>query len=66
MNEEEVLAWLVRQVSADEIEDVTDEMLDKIIERNPYVAAVFCEWIVRELAFRVFRKFRDRRRTMQS
>ena len=43
MNEEEVLAWLVRQVSSDEIEDVTDEMLDKIIERNPYVAAVFCE-----------------------
>ncbi|XP_043240610.1 uncharacterized protein LOC122391084 isoform X20 [Amphibalanus amphitrite] len=41
MNEEEVLAWLVRQVSSDEIEDVTDEMLDKIIERNPYVAAVF-------------------------
>ena len=43
MNEDEVLAWLVRQVSSDEIEDVTDEMLDKIIERNPYVAAVFCE-----------------------
>jgi len=41
MNEEEVLAWLIRQVSSDEIEDITDEMLDKIIERNPYVAAVF-------------------------
>ncbi|XP_037080856.1 uncharacterized protein LOC119101604 isoform X10 [Pollicipes pollicipes] len=41
MNEEEVLAWLVHQVNSDEIEDITDEMLDKIIERNPYVAAVF-------------------------
>ncbi|XP_062543080.1 uncharacterized protein LOC134210806 isoform X7 [Armigeres subalbatus] len=40
-NEEEVLEWLERQTSSDEIEDVTDEMLDMIIEKMPHVAVLF-------------------------
>ncbi|XP_038121965.1 uncharacterized protein LOC6054588 isoform X2 [Culex quinquefasciatus] len=40
-NEEDVLEWLDRQTSSDEIEDVTDEMLDMIIEKMQHVAVLF-------------------------
>ena len=43
-NEEGVLAWLTHQVESDEIEDVTDEMLDMLIEKSPSLAAFFCEF----------------------
>lgn len=39
--EEKVLTWLHHQVENDEIEDITDEMLDLIIEKMPYVAVLF-------------------------
>lgn len=42
-NEESVLAWLAHQVESDEIEDVTDEMLDMLIEKSPNLAALFCK-----------------------
>lgn len=41
--EEDVLAWLSHQIESDEIEDVTDEMLDLLIARSPSLAALFCE-----------------------
>ena len=43
-NEEKVLDWLIHQVESDEIEDVTDEMLDMLIEKSPSLAAFFCEF----------------------
>lgn len=42
-NEEEVLAWLIEQLHTDEIEDVTDEMLDKLIKESSHLAVLFCE-----------------------
>ncbi|XP_050073324.1 uncharacterized protein LOC126561307 isoform X4 [Anopheles maculipalpis] len=39
--EEDVLEWLERQTNSDEIEDVTDEMLDMIIEKMQHVAVLF-------------------------
>lgn len=42
--EEKVLTWIEHQLQSDEIEDVTDEMLDILIERMPYVAALFCTY----------------------
>ena len=42
-NEEQVLAWLVEQLTSDMIEDVTDEMLDKLIKKSPHLAVLFCE-----------------------
>lgn len=42
-NEESVLSWLTHQVESDEIEDVTDEMLDMLIEKSPSLAALFCK-----------------------
>ncbi|XP_045120702.1 uncharacterized protein LOC123510033 isoform X20 [Portunus trituberculatus] len=40
-NEEEVLAWLIEQLHSDEIEDVTDEMLDKLIKEANHLAVLF-------------------------
>lgn len=42
--EEEVLRWMELQTSSDEIEDVTDEMLDIIIAKMHHVAVLFCKW----------------------
>lgn len=42
-NEDELLRWLEQQTTSDEIEDITDEMLDLIIEKMPYVAVLFCK-----------------------
>ena len=42
--EEKVLDWLQHQASSDEIEDITDEMLDMLIEKMPNVAVLFCEY----------------------
>lgn len=42
-DEEALLKWLEQQTTSDEIEDITDEMLDLIIEKMPYVAVLFCK-----------------------
>lgn len=42
-NEDQVLAWLVDQLTADMIEDVTDEMLDKLIKKSKNLAVLFCK-----------------------
>ena len=44
-NEEQVLAWLIEQLSSDMIEDVTDEMLDKLIKKSAHLAVLFCKSI---------------------
>ena len=41
--ERDVLDWLVEQLKSDEIEEVTDEILDNLIERHPVLIAVFCK-----------------------
>ncbi|XP_063824369.1 uncharacterized protein LOC135074007 isoform X1 [Ostrinia nubilalis] len=40
-NEEEILEWLVDQLEKDEIEDVTDEMLDRLVKDGKTVAVLF-------------------------
>lgn len=42
-DEEKLLKWLEQQTAADQIEDVTDEMLDLIVEKMPHVAVLFCK-----------------------
>ncbi|CAH1962777.1 unnamed protein product [Acanthoscelides obtectus] len=39
--EEDILEWLVEQLEKDEIEDVTDEMLDKLIAEGKNLAVLF-------------------------
>lgn len=45
MEEEKVLKWVENQKNSDEIEDITDEMLDMIIEKMDHVAVLFCKLI---------------------
>lgn len=40
--EEKVLQWFEHQAKSDEIEDITNEMLDIILSRKTYVAVLFC------------------------
>lgn len=43
MNEEEVLEWLIHQKNTDEIEDVSDAVLENMIDSTNYLAVLFCE-----------------------
>lgn len=43
-NEDEILEWLLSQLEKDEIEDVTDEMLDAFVKEGKTLAVLFCEF----------------------
>ena len=43
LNEDEVLGWLIHQMKNDEIEEVTDEMLEKLVDNHEHVALVICK-----------------------
>lgn len=42
-DEDDILQWLIEQLEKDEIEDVTDEMLDKLISESKFLAVLFCK-----------------------
>ena len=42
-DEDQVLRWLSHQLGSDEIEEVTDEMLDMVIQKKKHLAALFCK-----------------------
>lgn len=42
-DEDEILHWLLGQLESDEIEDVTDEMLDKLVKEGKTIAVLFCK-----------------------
>lgn len=44
MKEEELLGWLLHQKRHSEIPDITDEMMDRLIEDTKYLAVLFCEY----------------------
>lgn len=46
MDEEQILHWLVSQLEHDEIEDVTDEMLDKMVKEGRVLAVLFCKYSI--------------------
>lgn len=43
MKEEELLGWLLHQKRHSEIPDITDEMMDLLIESEKYLAVLFCK-----------------------
>lgn len=45
MKEDELFGWLLHQKRHSEIPEVTDEMMDKLIENTPYLAVIFCKYI---------------------
>lgn len=40
--EEDLLKWLVHQKKHSEIPEVTNEMMDRIMETTPYLVVLFC------------------------
>ena len=44
MNEDQLLGWLLHQKKHSEIPEVTDEMMEKLIETTPYLAVLFCKY----------------------
>ena len=44
MNEEKVLEWLIHQKNTDEIEDVSDTVLENMIDSTNYLAVFFCKY----------------------
>lgn len=44
MKEDELLGWLLHQKRHSEIPEVTDEMMDKLIDSTPYLAVIFCKY----------------------
>lgn len=44
-DEDKVLKWFEHQIKSDEIEDVTDEMLDIILNKRQFVAVLFCKYL---------------------
>lgn len=43
MVEEDVLEWLIHQKNNDEIEDVSDVVLENLIDSSTYLAVLFCK-----------------------
>jgi hypothetical protein len=43
LNEQEVLNWLTHQVHHEEIEEITNEMLDILIKQKKHLAVLFCK-----------------------
>ncbi|XP_011061894.1 PREDICTED: uncharacterized protein LOC105150473 isoform X1 [Acromyrmex echinatior] len=41
MNEDQILGWLLHQKKHAEIPEVTDEMVEKLVETSPYIAVLF-------------------------
>ena len=39
----EVLAWLVKQKTSEEIEEITEEMLKELVEENQKIVVLFCK-----------------------
>lgn len=44
LNEDEVLQWLIEQKNSATIEEVTDEILEDLIEEHEYVVVYFSEY----------------------
>lgn len=45
MKEEELLSWLIHQKRHSEIAEITDEILDKLIDSVEFLAVLFCKYV---------------------
>lgn len=48
LKEDELLGWLLHQKRHSEIPDITDEMMDKLIENTKYLAVLFCKRLYKQ------------------
>lgn len=54
LNEDEVLKWLIEQKNSATIEEVTDEILEDLIEEHEYVVVYFSKykWLLNIICLR--------------
>lgn len=45
-NEDALLQWLIDQLQKDEIEDITNEMMDRLIKEGKTIAVFFCMYSI--------------------
>jgi hypothetical protein len=45
-NEDALLHWLIDQLQKDEIEDITNEMMDRLIKEGKNIAVLFCMYLL--------------------
>lgn len=45
-DEDALLHWLIDQLQKDEIEDITNEMMDRLIKEGKTIAVLFCKYFV--------------------
>lgn len=50
LKEEELLSWLIHQKRHSEIPEVTNKMVDKLIDTVPYLAVLFCKFFALNLS----------------
>lgn len=46
MNEDQILGWLLHQKKHAEIPEVTDEMIEKLVETSQFTAVLFCKRLI--------------------
>lgn len=52
-NEDQILGWLIHQKKHSEIPEVTDEMMEKLIDSTNYLAVLFCEYYSLKFFFKL-------------
>lgn len=57
MKEDDLLGWLLHQKRHSEIPDVTDEMMDRLIEDTKYLAVLFCKFQIAPINFSITKHF---------
>lgn len=48
-DEDALLHWLIDQLQKDEIEDITNEMMDRLIKEGKNIAVLFCMYLTIEM-----------------
>lgn len=54
LKEDELLGWLLHQKRHSEIPDITDEMMDRLIDNTKYLAVLFCKYATKYAKTRNF------------
>lgn len=52
MDEDEILQWLLSHLENDEIEDVDEEALEKMVKEGRTMAVLFCEFLFQKLSLK--------------
>lgn len=58
MDEDEILHWLLSHLENDEIEDVDEETLERMVKEGRTMAVLFCEFFKIKIKDELFKKIK--------